>query len=76
MSWCSVCQSAENSLCQALGHSTITMTSEMVKNTEHVIQMRTEVKKLKDQGLDTLAQIIQERRQIEEQLTLVMKSIH
>lgn len=75
MSWCSECQSAGNSLCAVLGHLTISLTSETVKKMEGMIAERAELLKLKDQGMEKLAQIIQKRRLIEERLSLVMKSI-
>lgn len=51
------------------------MTTETTKNLEQMIQLKSEMMELKDQGINTLAQIIQKRRQIQEHLSLVMRSI-
>ena len=43
---------------------------------EQTVQLKSQLLQMKDQGINTLAQVIQKRKQIREHLDLVMKSIH
>lgn len=51
------------------------ITSETMRSMEQVVEQKSELMKMKDQGISTLTQIIQKRKQIQEHLSLLRKSI-
>ena len=51
------------------------MTANAIKNMEALFNLKEELLKMKDTGTNQLAMAIQERRKVQEQLALIMKSV-
>ena len=75
VSWCLACGSAEKPGCTSSGHSFVDMTTDSIRNLEGLLKSKEELMKMKDTGMKKLTMAIEERKQIQEQLALILKSI-
>ena len=51
------------------------MTTDSIRNLEGLLKSKEELMKMKDTGMKKLTMAIEERKQIQEQLALILKSI-
>ena len=74
--WCFVCTATEKPSCVPLGHSIVKMTAdEIFENLDAANKLKEELLKLNDQKTDNLAKAVQKRKQVQEKLSFIMKSI-
>ena len=75
VSWCLTCGSAEKLGCAPSGHSSVDMTADTIRSLEGLLKLKEEILKMKDTGTNQLAMAIGERQKVQEQLSLILKSI-
>ncbi len=75
VNWCLTCGLAEKVGCASSGHSFINLSASTIRNLDARLTLQEELLKLKDRGTNKLAMAIQKRKQIQEYLSLILKSI-
>lgn len=77
--WCLRCVLAEKTDCASQGHSFINMTANTIKNLDArlltFIEGLAELLNIKDRGTSELDKAILSRKQVQEQLSLILESI-
>ncbi len=75
VSWCFSCGTAEKTVCGPSGHSLVQMTADTIRNLDALLKLKEDVLKMKDERHDKLVRALKKRKQIQEKLSLISKSI-
>lgn len=75
LSWCFTCGTTTRTICTLSEHSSVHVTASTMKNLEAFLSLKEELESLKTKGADKLALAIQKRKEIEEHLNLLIKSV-